>query len=95
MNYRKVKHETILSMIKKQPAPFQPLQTTGTPPLKIPNKVKPIKRTRRKKRGPSASWEISALIKQAWFLSPSVGIMGLAHYSPDYCFTPAITEKSQ
>lgn len=45
------------------------------------------------KKRPGALWEISALIKQAWFLSPSTGIMGLTHYSPDYCFSPAITEK--
>lgn len=43
--------------------------------------------------GPGASWEIIALIKPAGFLSPSAGIMCLAHYSPDYCFSAAITGK--
>lgn len=41
-----------------------------------------------------ASWEISALITQAWFLSPSAGIMGLAHYGPDYCLSTATAGKT-
>lgn len=91
MNYGERQRESSPALLQ------EPRQIVATPPLKIPNKVKPIKmgRGRRGKKGPGASWEISALIKQAWFLSPSAGIMCLAHYSPDYCFSPAITEKSQ
>lgn len=58
---------------------------------KNPQTNKEKKRARREK-GPGASWEISALIKQAWFLSPCAGIMCLAHYSPDYCLC---TQQSQ
>lgn len=64
--------------------------------LKIPKIPKPIKKGRGHggRKGPGASWEISTLIKQAWFLSPSAGIMCLAHYSPDYCLSTAITGKT-
>lgn len=93
----KTRHKRIF---ENPPPAFQPGQIMATPPLKIPNKVEPMKTRRgqgegKKKKGSSASWEISALIKQACFLSPSAGIMCLAHYSPDYCFSPAITGKSQ
>lgn len=53
------------------------------------------KKKRKKEKDLYASREIRVLIKQAWFLSPSSGIMGRAHYSPDYCFSLAIIEKKQ